>query len=203
MDRIPPPKADPAPRRDEAPAFGDPDVALMLRVQRGDGSAFDELVARHQKAVLNIAWRYCGDRATAEDLAQEIFVKVWRAKGSYQPSAKFSTWLYRIAVNRCLNEIRSRPRKTAIPVEETVEGAEGSGPGDDLDRAEVRDAVRRAVDGLPPNQRMAVILSRFHDLAYEDIADSMAVSLEAVKSLLFRARENLKSALEKLIRREP
>jgi RNA polymerase sigma-70 factor (ECF subfamily) len=202
VNRITPSKAEPAPPR-EAPAFGDPDVALMLRFQRGDAAAFDALVARHQKAVLNIAWRYCGDRVTAEDLAQEIFVKVWRAKSSYQPSAKFSTWLYRIAVNRCLNELRSRPKKASVPVEETVEGAERAAPGDDLDRAEVREAVRRAVDELPANQRMAVILSRFHELPYEEIAEAMAVSLEAVKSLLFRARENLKGALEKLNRREP
>ena len=202
MDRITPPKAEPPARGADAP-FGDPDVALMLRFQGGDAAAFDELVARHQKAVLNIAWRYCGDRTIAEDLAQEIFVKVWRAKSSYQPSARFSTWLYRIAVNRCLNEIRSRPKKAPLPVEETLEEPAGARPDDDLDRAEVRQAVRRAVDDLPANQRMAVILSRFHEMPYEEIAAAMSVSLEAVKSLLFRARENLKTALEKLIRREP
>jgi RNA polymerase sigma-70 factor (ECF subfamily) len=203
VDRITRPKAAPPAREADASQYGDPDVALMLRFQRGDAAAFDELVSRHQKAVLNIAWRYCADRAVAEDLAQEIFVKVWRARGSYQPSARFSTWLYRIAVNRCLNEIRSRPRGASLPVEETLEEREGARPDDDLDRAEVRQAVRRAVDELPPNQRMAVILSRFHELPYEEIAEAMAVSLEAVKSLLFRARENLKTALEKLIRREP
>jgi len=202
VDRFTPPKAAPPPREAEAP-FGDPDVSLMLRFQKGDAAAFDELVVRHQKAVLNIAWRYCGDRAVAEDLAQEIFVKVWRAKGSYQPSARFSTWLYRIAVNRCLNEIRSRPKKSPLPVEETLEEPAGARPDDDLDRAEVRHAVRRAVDDLPANQRMAVILSRFHELSYEEIAEAMSVSLEAVKSLLFRARENLKIALERLVRREP
>ena len=188
---------------DGSTPFGDPDVALMLRFQAGDEAAFDELVRRHQKAVLNIAWRYCADRALADDLAQEIFVKVWRARGSYQPSARFSTWLYRIAVNRCLNEIRSRPKGAPLPVEETLEEPAGARPDDDLDRAEVRDAVRRAVDDLPANQRMAVILSRFHELPYDQIAEAMSVSLEAVKSLLFRARENLKGALEKLIRRDP
>jgi RNA polymerase sigma-70 factor, ECF subfamily len=202
VDRITPPKAEPPPREAAAP-FGDPDVTLMLRFQKGDAAAFDELVARHQKAVLNIAWRYGGDRSLAEDLAQEIFVKVWKARASYQPAARFSTWLYRIAVNRCLNEIRSRPRQAALPVEETIEEPAGARPDDDLDRAEIRQAVRRAVDELPANQRMAVILSRFHELPYEEIAEAMSVSLEAVKSLLFRARENLKGALEKLVRREP
>ncbi len=175
----------------------------MLRFQAGDEAAFDELVRRHQKAVLNVAWRYCGDRALAEDLAQEVFVKVWRARKAYQPSARFSTWLYRIAVNRCLNEIRSRPKRASLPVEETLEEPAGARPHDDLGRMETRDAVRRAVDGLPANQRMAVILSRFHELPYEEIAEAMSVSLEAVKSLLFRARENLKEALEKLNRPEP
>jgi RNA polymerase sigma-70 factor (ECF subfamily) len=199
VDRTTPPKAEPAPREAATP-FGDPDVALMLRFQRGDPTAFDELVRRHQKAVLNIAWRYCADRAVAEDLAQEIFVKVWKARGSYQPAARFSTWLYRIAVNRCLNEIRSRPKGTALPVEETLEERVESRPDGDLHRAELQQAVRAAIDALPPNQRMAVILSRFHELPYEEISEAMAVSLEAVKSLLFRARENLKIALEKLNR---
>ena len=201
MDPLARPKAE-SPPREAATPFGDPDVALMLRFQHGDPSAFDDLVRRHQKTVLNIAWRYCGDRALADDLAQEIFVKVWRARGSYQPSARFSTWLYRIAVNRCLNEIRSRPKGAALPVEETLQEREGSRPEDDLLRADVRAAVRRAIDALPANQRMAVILSRFHELPYEEIAEAMSVSLEAVKSLLFRARENLKVALEKLVRRE-
>jgi RNA polymerase sigma-70 factor (ECF subfamily) len=111
------PKAEPTPREAGAAPFGDPDVALMLRFQKGDAAAFDDLVRRHQKTVLNIAWRYCADRSVAEDLAQEVFVKVWRARASYQPSARFSTWLYRIAVNRCLNEIRSRPRDAPLPLE--------------------------------------------------------------------------------------
>lgn len=201
MDRSSRPKTVPPP--ETGGPFGDPDVALMLRFQGGDEGAFDELVRRHQKTVLNIAWRYAGDRALAEDLAQEIFVKVWRARGSYRPEARFSTWLYRIAVNRCLNEIRSRPRQAPLPVEETLEETAGTRPDDDLRRRELRDAVRRAVDDLPANQRMAVILSRFHELPYEQIADAMSVSLEAVKSLLFRAREKLKEALEKLNRPEP
>ena len=202
MERVTRPNAEPPPPEAAAAPFGDPDVALMLRFQKGDAGAFDELVRRHQKTVLNIAWRYCADRAVAEDLAQEVFVKVWRARVSYQPSARFSTWLYRIAVNRCLNEIRSRPKDAPLPVEEALEEREGGRPQDELDRVEVRAAVRRAVDDLPANQRMAMILSRFHELPYEEIAEAMSVSLEAVKSLLFRARENLKTALEKWVRRD-
>lgn len=188
---------------DRSVPFGDPDVSLMLRFQEGDEKAFDELVLKHQKTVLNIAWRYVGDRALAEDLAQEIFIKVHRARRSYKPAARFSTWLYRIAVNRCLNELRSRPKTAPMPIGDGVEERTAVRPDDDLRRAEVRDAVRRAVDALPPNQRMAVILSRFHELPYEEIAETMEVTLEAVKSLLFRARENLKEALEKLIRQDP
>ena len=188
---------------DRSVPFGDPDVALMLRFQAGDEAAFDELVRRHQKAMLNLAWRYVGDRNLAEDLAQEIFIKVHRARRSYKPAARFSTWLYRIAVNRCLNELRSRPKTAPMPVEDAVEEKTAVRPDDDLRRGEIRDAVRQAVDELPANQRMAVILSRFHELPYEEIAETMGVSLEAVKSLLFRARENLKETLGKFIRPGP
>jgi RNA polymerase sigma-70 factor (ECF subfamily) len=188
---------------DPTPPFGDPDVALMLRFQAGDGRAFDALVLKHQKSVLNLVYRYVGDRALAEDLAQEVFLKVYRARASYRPAAKFSTWIFRITVNRCLNEVRSRPRESALPVEETVGEPSSGRPEDDLKRAELREAVRRAVDDLPPNQRMAVILSRFHEMPYEEIAEAMNASLESVKSLLFRARANLKERLEKYIRPGP
>src|SRR5258705_13427095 len=106
----------------------------MLRFQRGDEKAFDELVLKHQKTVLNIAWRYVGDRALAEDLAQEIFIKVHRARSSYKPAARFSTWLYRIAVNRCLNELRSRPKTVSMPIGDGVEERTAVRPDDDLRR---------------------------------------------------------------------
>ena len=175
---------------------GDPDVAAMLRFQAGDGSAFEELVLRHQKNVLNLVYRYLGDAVQAEDVSQEAFLRVYRARSSYSPTAKFSTWLYRITVNLCLNQIRSRRTTGALP-----EIASGEAPGADLDRVELQKAVKDAVDGLPENQRMAVLLARFEELSYEEICKVMDLSLEAVKSLLHRAKETLKEKLGPYVKR--
>lgn len=175
----------------------DPDVALMLRFQKGHEGAFEELVHRHTRAVLNLVYRYLGDASRAEDVAQDIFVKVYRARMKYEPKAKFTTWLYRIAVNHCLNEIRagkSRPSLGA-PVNDLLEHPAAEDPDARLHRQELREAVKGAIDALPENQRMAVLLSRYEDMSYDEIAETMGLSLEAVKSLLFRAKENLQRAL--------
>jgi RNA polymerase sigma-70 factor (ECF subfamily) len=175
----------------------DPDVELMLRFQRGDEAAFEELVKRHTRALLNLVYRYLGDASRAEDVAQDIFVKVYKARMKYEPKAKFTTWLYRIAVNHCLNEIRagkSRPSLGA-PINELLEHPSAEDPDARIHRQELRDAVKAAVDALPDNQRMAVLLSRYEDMSYDQIAETMGLSLEAVKSVLFRAKENLQRAL--------
>jgi len=186
----------------DAGRFSDPDIELMLRFQAGDDGAFEQLVLKHQKGVLNVVYRYLGDRSGAEDAAQEVFIKVYRARRSYQPQAKFSTWLYRITVNHCLNEIRSRRSAPAgpAPIEEMIEEPVGHDPGAGLNAADLRRAVKEAIDSLPDNQRVAVLLARFEELSYEEIAEAMQVSLEAVKSLLFRAKENLKARLGKYVR---
>ncbi|MBI4566637.1 MAG: sigma-70 family RNA polymerase sigma factor [Planctomycetes bacterium] len=176
----------------------DPDVELMLKFQGGDERAFDELLFRHQKSILNLAYRYVGERSLAEDAAQDIFLKVYRARRSYHPQAKFSTWLYRIAVNHCLNAIRAR-RAAEATLTDAAASAE-TNPGGPNPQDDLREEVRRAVDALPENQRMAVILLRFHQFSYEEISESMGLSLVAVKSLLFRARETLKEKLKHLVR---
>ena len=180
-----------------SPDYADPDISLMLRFQKGDEAAFEELVHKHTRAVLNLVFRYLGDASRAEDVAQDIFVKVYRARMKYEPKAKFTTWLYRIAVNHCLNEIRagkSRPTLGA-PADDLLEHPAAEDPDARLHRQELRDAVKAAVDALPDNQRMAVLLSRYEDMSYDEIADTMGLSLEAVKSVLFRAKENLQRAL--------
>lgn len=180
-----------------SPDYTDPDIALMLRFQKGDEAAFEELVHKHTRALLNLVFRYLGDASRAEDVAQDIFVKVYRARMKYEPKAKFSTWLYRIAVNHCLNEIRagkSRPSLGA-PVNDLLEHPAAEDPDARLRQQELREAVKAAVDALPDNQRMAVLLSRYEDMSYDEIAETMGLSLEAVKSLLFRAKENLQKAL--------
>jgi RNA polymerase sigma-70 factor (ECF subfamily) len=185
----------------EARRFNDPDIDLMLRFQAGDDRAFEELVQKHQRSVLNLVFRYLADRARAEDAAQDVFVKVYKARAKYEPQAKFTTWLFRVAVNHCLNEIRARKHQPNLaPIEEILEEPSPGNPDDRLNSAELRAAVREALDSLPANQRMAVILSRFHELSYEEIADAMDLSLQAVKSLLFRAKENLTERLRRFIR---
>lgn len=169
----------------------------MLLFQKGDEGAFEELVRRHSRGVLNLVCRYLGDAAAAEDAAQEVFVKVYRARKRYRPQARFSTWLYRIAVNHCLNEIRARRTQPegAPPADDLLQERKGAPVDDRLRREDLRRDVKEAIDSLPEHQRMAVILSRYHEMSYAEIAGAMNLSLEAVKSVLFRAKENLRLRL--------
>ena len=183
--------------------FRDPDVQLMLRVAEGDQRAFEILVEKHRRNVLNLVYRYLGDANAAEDGAQDVFVKVYKARAKYNPMAKFSTWLYRITANHCLNVIRakkSRP-KIAEPIEDLVEHPQTENPDAGLHRQEMRAAVKEAIESLPAQQRMAVLLARFEELSYNEIAETMELSLEAVKSLLFRAKENLQRILERFAKK--
>lgn len=182
--------------------YVDTDIELMLRFQKGDEPAFEALVKKHTRGVLNLVYRYLGDASRAEDVSQDIFVKVYRARMKYEPKAKFSTWLYRIAVNHCLNEIRARKSQPAlsVPVNDLLEQPSGDDPDARISRSELQQAVKGAIDSLPENQRMAVILARYEDMSYDEIAETMGMSLEAVKSVLFRAKENLKQALSKYAR---
>ena len=175
----------------------DPDIAVMLRFQKGDEKAFETIVTKHQRNVLNLIYRYLGNATQADDAAQEVFLKLYRARHKYTPKAKFSTWLYRITVNHCLNEIRSRKTQPASldPIDDMTEQGENRAPDDQIRQGELRQAVKEAIDALPENQRMAVILARYEDMSYEEIAETMKTSLEAVKSLLHRAKESLQQKL--------
>jgi RNA polymerase sigma-70 factor (ECF subfamily) len=179
--------------------FADPDIELMLRFQKGDERCFEELVKKHTRGLLNLVFRYLGDASRAEDVSQDIFVKVYRARMKYEPKAKFSTWLYRIAVNHCLNEIRARKNQPSLatPINDLLEEPQGQDPDARLSQAELHQAVKAAINALPENQRMAVILARYEEMTYDEIAEAMSMSLEAVKSVLFRAKENLKLSLSK------
>ncbi len=192
----------------------DPDVALMLALKKGDESAFTELVHRHQQRVTALIYRFVADDAEAEDLAQEVFLRVYRTRHRYQPRARFSTWLYRIAANMSLNALRSRSRRSSINVpltfdsEETQEGktseyvadTRSARPSEGMETSEVRRRVRKAIDRLPENQKVAVILNKFENMSYEDIAAVMGCSTMAVKSLLARARTNLRDHLSYYVR---
>jgi RNA polymerase sigma-70 factor (ECF subfamily) len=183
------------------------DVALMVRVKDGDHDAFRTLIERHQRAVINVIYRALGDAWEAEDLAQRVFVQVFRSAGRYQPTAKFTTWLFTIAHNVILNERRRRARHPAESLEALTAPDEPDETGTQLADARVSDPAREAaerelqekihaaIQSLPEAQRTAVILCRFEGLAYDEIAEVLGCSVSAVKSLLHRARRTLKEQL--------
>jgi RNA polymerase sigma-70 factor (ECF subfamily) len=170
----------------------------MLRVRDDDMQAYTTLVERFQQRVVNTVYRYTGDGAGAEDLAQEVFIKIFKARKSYQPVAKFTTWLFRIVTNLCLNEIRNRKHRPNVSLDDNplLDPGQADPTGDGLARQDLVRAVRRALDALPENQRMAVVLNKWEDQSYEAIAETMGLTVAAVKSLLFRARQAMKEMLE-------
>jgi RNA polymerase sigma-70 factor, ECF subfamily len=189
----------------------DPDAALMLRVKRGDMQAFEALVERYKQPVTSFTLRIVNDPVEAEDLAQHVFVQVFKSARRYQPSARFSTWLFTIARNLCLNEIRRRTRHPALSleaIETTEDGAPNASvpdtrrlePGDAVLRLELERKVEAAVASLPEKQRTAVLLFTRDELSYEDIAEVLGCSLSATKSLIHRARETLKARLKPYVR---
>jgi RNA polymerase sigma-70 factor (ECF subfamily) len=185
----------------------DPDAALMLRVKQGDAAAFATLVEKYKQPVMNLAWRTLRDETEAEDLAQNVFVQAWKSAGRYQATAKFSTWLFTIARNLCLNEIRRRTRHPAESLDQTreddgeqplfqVEDKRLAAAPDELLRGELERKVDEALAALPENQRLALALCRQDELSYEEIAAVLGCSLSATKSLIHRARETLKARLK-------
>ncbi|MCU0724291.1 MAG: sigma-70 family RNA polymerase sigma factor [Planctomycetes bacterium] len=183
----------------------DPDVALMLLCKGGDDVAFSQLVEKYEDRVLGLAYRYLGDRGLAEDMAQEAFLRVYRARGRYEPRAKFSTWLYRIVVNLALNELRWQRGRPSVALAVKTETSSNvnidhtdSGllpPMETLEKEELAVRIREIVMELPENQRIAILLNKFEDLSYEETAEAMEMSVAAVKSLLTRARVKIKERL--------
>jgi RNA polymerase sigma-70 factor (ECF subfamily) len=199
----------------EAPQLRDPDVRLMLQVRDDDAPAFEELMLRYQHRVVTLLEHLVGHRESAEDLAQEVFLRVYRARKTYAPSAKFCTWLFTIVNNVAANAQRSRVRRKevnvaanpgdstgAMPLDQMALASSGQMPARQLDKTELRQIVRAAVGRLNERQRMAVLLNKFESLSYEDIAVAMDMSPKAVKSLLSRARENLRELLEPYLHRD-
>jgi RNA polymerase sigma-70 factor (ECF subfamily) len=173
------------------------DSILMSRVGAGDMSALGELVCRHQDRVLEIAYRTLGKWDLAEDVAQETFLRVYRAARKYKPQAKFTTWLYRIVVNLCLDEKRKRAR-SGMSLEDAAVGAETVPNGNIIEKKETTELVKAAVDGLPERQRIALVLHRYEGLSHGQIAEATGWSASAVESLLVRAYANLRKKLDKM-----
>jgi RNA polymerase sigma-70 factor, ECF subfamily len=188
----------------------DPDTALMLRVKEGDMRAFEELVDKFKQPVVNLIHRTLRDLDEAEDLAQNVFVQVFKSAHRYQATAKFSTWLFTIARNLCLNEIRRRSRHPTDSIESDPCDAEDQpirqyadgknvSPPDRLLEEELEEKIQQALSDLPDNQRIAILLCRQEELSYDDIAKVLGCSLSATKSLIHRGREALKSRLKPYI----
>ncbi|MDD5686676.1 MAG: RNA polymerase sigma factor [Elusimicrobia bacterium] len=183
----------------------DEDIQLMVRFQNGEESCFEKLVERHKTRVFNIAYRFLGNYQEAEDTAQEIFIKIYNAKDTYKSKAKFTTWFYTICKNTCLNKLRKKRLKTVSIDSDTelkndtvtnqINDSKTPTPLDSMLNNEQVMIVKKAIDSLPPNQKMTVILCRYDQLPYEDIAKIMDCSVKAVKSLLHRAKINLKENL--------
>lgn len=191
-------------------ALRDPDIRLMLRVREDDPAAFAELVQRFQHRLIAVLHHLIGDRDEAEDLAQEVFLRVYRHRKSYSPRAKFSTWLFTIANNLALNALRDRRRRPSQPLEVSESGSlchepqqhppdaasSSCFPAKRLHQEELARVIRQALDTLNERQRLAIILNKYEDMNYADIAQVMGLTTKAVKSLLSRARTKLREVLQ-------
>ncbi len=188
----------------------DPDSQLMLRVKHGDMAAFESLVEKFKQPVMGLVHRTLRDADEAEDIAQAVFVQVYKSRDRYQASARFTTWLFTITRNFCLNEIRRRVRHPAEALDQPLAGSDDTA-GSLIPDASIRDAgdqslsgelerkVDEAVRDLPELQRTALLLCREEDVSYDDIAKVLGTSLSATKSLIHRARETLKARLKPYI----
>lgn len=187
----------------------DPDVRLMLEVRDDSAAAFEELMLRYQGRLVGVLTHLVGSRDQAEDLAQEVFLRVFRARKRYVPASKFSTWLFTIANNVASNALRTLSRRQEVKVDFRTSGshaaysmdalAQASSsqmPTRQLAKAEAREVVRLALGVLNERQRMAVLLNKFEGMGYAEIAEVMELSPQAVKSLLCRARAHLREVLE-------
>lgn len=183
------------------------DIALMLRVKTGDLDAFEMLIERHQHAVVGTAAKMLGGEADAEDVAQQVFIRVWKSASRYEPSAKFTTWLMTITRNLVFNEMRRRQRAKFVPIDAEIEDGPAAQfedqtsrqPNQELLDTELKTNIEKAIAELPENQRMAIVLRRFENMPYEDIAKVLKTSVPAVKSILFRARLELKESLKRYL----
>ena len=187
------------------------DVQLMLEVKAGDEQSFELLLRKYRTPLVNFLYRMVRDTAVAEDLAQEVFLRVYRAREQYAPSAKFTTWMFRIATNLALNSVRdNRHRQMEISMDQSVDTGEDELPGLEVpDRAPSveqqlvarsrSEMIVKAIHRLPEKQRAAVLLHKYQELDYDEIARVLECSESALKSLLFRAYESLRVELAPLV----
>jgi RNA polymerase sigma-70 factor, ECF subfamily len=194
----------------ETDASGLSDAEMMLRVKVGDDSAFDYLVQKYRRPIISFMYRMAHNPAAAEDLAQEVFLRVYRSRANYEPSAKFSTWLYRIATNLGVNYARDTRHERPENITNLDEPDEETGQALDLAdkkpnveeeilRRERMAAIRQKVEALPDRQKMAVLMHKYQQMDYRQIAEVLKLSESATKSLLFRAYETLRTQLKEFV----
>ncbi|HEY4258216.1 MAG TPA: sigma-70 family RNA polymerase sigma factor [Candidatus Udaeobacter sp.] len=182
------------------------DVRLMRQVGRGDTSAFEQLIEKHQALVAGTVARMLGSNSDVEDIAQQVFIRVWKSARRYVPRAKFTTWLLKITRNLVFNELRRTKRHAHVPLQ-SEPGAEDPPLKDEMNPApdasllelELQRTIEEAILQLPETQRLALVLRRYEQLSYEQIAEILDLSVPAVKSVLFRARSELRSRLNKYL----
>ena len=181
----------------------DPDAELMLRVRDGDGASFGILLEKHRVPVVHFLYRMIQNHAVAEELAQEVFLRVYRSRATYEPTAKFTTWLFRIATHLALNSLRDGKHER---MQERLDETTGDLPARQVPDGRLSveqsmvyqsrlEEVRRAVAALPEKQRAAVLMHKYREMEYKQIAEVLDCSESAVKSLLFRAYETLRARL--------
>ena len=201
------PQDEPEPESSLAEGEEASDVALMLRVRDGDLEAFERLVTRHQHSVVGTAAKMLGGAADAEDIGQQVFVRVWKHAARYQPSAKFTTWLMTITRNLVFNELRRRRRSHQVSmdaeeadlIKHQFVDEQAVPPSEEVLDSELHEAIDAAIASLPETQRLAIVLRRYEGMPYEQIAEVLKTSVPAVKSILFRARAELKARLKKYL----
>ncbi len=185
------------------------DTTLMLRTKAGDQAAFKELVEKHKLSLLNLCLRFTGNKPDAEDLSQDVFIRIFQAASRYEAKAAFTTWMYRIAVNVCLNYQRKKKLLTFFSIDSNNDSEENhqkkipdiissERPDTEFEKMERAQFIQEAIQSLPENQRTVVILYRYQNLSYQEIADALETSISAVESRLFRAKINLKKKLSPL-----
>ena len=182
------------------------DVRQMRLVSRGDTSAFEELIERHQALVAGTVARMLGSNSDVEDIAQQVFIRVWKSARRYVPRAKFTTWLLKITRNLVFNELRRTKRHAHVPLQSEpgtedlpVKDEMNLAPDASLLEVELQRTIEEAILQLPDAQRLALVLRRYEQLSYEQIAEVLELSVPAVKSVLFRARSELRSRLSKYL----
>ncbi len=184
------------------------DIELMERVRSGDDTAFSELMRRHYKGIVNYIYRFTNDRGVSEDLAQEVFLRVYRSAKRYKPEAKFSTWLYKIATNLCLTEVKSRGKDQNLSLDEIEENSGDLGDTKSADaydvtfRREIGGAIFEALKSLPERERTAVVLCKYEELPYEEVAEIIGCTVGAVKAYVHRGRMKLIEKLKPYIKKE-